>query len=329
MTVQNNGKPHFDHGNRSGSSVSRLLAIVVIYKLRPEDSSTLQTLLAAAVELSADRVDLKVVVWDNTPGGQEIESLPDRIIYKAAPDNPGLAVAYNTALALAEAEGYEWLLTLDQDSVLPSTFLTRIAELTRELGPLQVIGAIVPQAVSDNRMISPFRLLFNSVPQWFPPGFVGINGTTVYPINSGAVVRVSALREIDGYDPLFPLDVSDISLFHRLQASGKQVFIAGDLLLRHQLAFLSKETRMSLDRYHAGLLDECALWDMYMGPAARLERLVRLAGRVIKDLPQSGRAEFRRRTMAELMRRIFTRRKTRIAEWRALAQLRRDRSLTL
>jgi len=110
-----------DNGQRP--SVSSLIAVVVLYKLSPDDSSTLRTVLAAARNVSLEELRFKVVVWDNTPGGQAIEELPDGVLYVPAPENPGLAAAYNQVLAMAEAEGYEWLLTLDQDSILPADFL--------------------------------------------------------------------------------------------------------------------------------------------------------------------------------------------------------------
>ena len=307
-------------------SFGSLLAVVVIYKLGPDESSTLRTLLATADNLSSGELNFKVVVWDNTPGGQTIEKLPDGVLYVSAPENPGLALAYNHLLALAEAEGYEWLLTLDQDSFLPADFLKRISDLIRELGPVKQIGAIVPQVIADGRIISPFHFVFKAIPRLFPRGFVGIWKRAVYAANSGAVLRVNAIRGIGGYDPMFPLDLSDTSLFHRLHASGKRVFISGDLRMQHDFALLNKQTRMSLDRYDASLLDDCAFWDMYMGPVARFERIVRFTVRALKELFTPAMADFRRRTVLELRRRLFKTRKARIAEWRTWAIVRRDGS---
>jgi GT2 family glycosyltransferase len=303
----------------ASSPAIKLLAVVVIYKMRPHDSSTLQTLLAAAANTSSDLLDLKIVVWDNTPGGQDNGELTRGILYKSAPHNPGLAQAYNQALEVAEGEGYEWLLTLDQDSSLPADFLARIAGLARELGPAKTVGAIVPQVIADGRIISPFQFRFGALPHWFSRGFVGISKRAAYAANSGATLRVSALREIGGYDPLFPLDLSDTNLFHRLHGSGKSVFIAGDILFHHDLALLNKQARMSIGRYEASLWDDCAFWDLYMGPIARFERIVRFAGRACKDFLISREGGFWKPTLSELRRRILTPRHKRIVEWKIWA----------
>jgi GT2 family glycosyltransferase len=317
-------KPRKMPPERSSSSQSavKLLAIVVVYKMQPLDSSTLQTLLATAANISLAELDLRIVVWDNTPGGQDIGELPGRILYESAPHNPGLSQAYNEVLKMAEAEGYEWLLTLDQDSSLPANFLARIAELARELSPVKTVGAIVPQVIADGRIISPFQFLFGAFPRWFSKGFVGISKRAAYAANSGAILRVSALREIGGYDPMFPLDLSDTNLFHRLHRSGKSVFIAGDLSMHHDFALLNKHARMSVERYEASLRDDCAFWDIYMGPIARFERILRFTGRACRDLIRSEEPAFRERTLLELKRRLLKPRQERIDEWKAWATLR-------
>jgi GT2 family glycosyltransferase len=307
-----------------GRSIARIFAVVVVYKMLPGASSTLRTLLAAAAKTSRKELDLEILIWDNTPGGQDPGELPNDVLYVSAPDNPGLAVAYNHALKLAGAEDYEWLLTLDQDSILPEHFLERIAGLVGELGPQERVGAIVPQVIADGRNISPFRFLWGAWPSWFQRGHVGISKRAAYAANSGATLRVSALRAIHGYDPMFPLDLSDTSVFHRLHESGKRVFIAGDLSLLHDFALLNKRGRMSLERYDASLLDDCAFWDIHMGTLARVERILRFAVRACKESLRPGDALFRQRTLLELKRRVMRSRKSRIMEWKQWAALRRD-----
>jgi GT2 family glycosyltransferase len=292
----------------------------------PGDSSSLQTLLASAAKASPGKLDLKILVWDNTPGGQDPGALPDEVLYVSAPHNPGLAVAYNYVLELAEMEGYEWLLTLDQDSTLPADFLSGIAERACELRPAKTVGAIVPQVIADGRIISPFQFLFGAWPHWFVRGYVGISRRAAYAANSGAALRVSALRRIGGYDPMFPLDLSDTNLFHRMHESGNSVFIAGDLLVHHDFALLNKHARMSVERYDASLLDDCAFWDIYMGPLARFERILRFAVRACREFFRSEESSFHERTLLELKRRLLKPRQERINEWRQWATLRRNNS---
>ena len=294
----------------------RLLAVVVLYRMRPCESSTLHTLLKAARETSRAELEMGIFIQDNTPGGQDPGELSPEIRYEAAPGNPGLAEAYNRALDIAHVEGYDWLLTLDQDTALPADFLVRIAKLARTLHSSSTIGAIVPQIMDGDRKLSPFQFVLGVVPRWFRYGFVGIPQRATYALNSAATLRVAALEQIGRYDPMFPLDISDINVFHRLHRSGQRVYFAGDICVSHNFSLLNKHGRMTLERYQALLLDECAFWDMNMGSLARLERMIRLAGRICKDLLTPKEAAFRRATIAELKRRLLTSRTRRIEEWK-------------
>ena len=300
-----------------------VIAVVVLYKMRASESPTLRTLLEASSEVSGAGagLELAILIQDNTPGGQDAGDLPAGARYEAAPENPGLASAYNWAMGIAHAEGYSWLLTLDQDTLLPKNFLARISELAVTLEGSPEIAAIVPQITDGGKNLSPFRFAMGAVPRWFPYGFTGIL-PRAYALNSAATIRVTAIREISGYDPMFPLDCSDINLFHRIHLSGKRVFLAGDLLVSHDFSMLKKHSRLSIERYRSLLLDECAFWDIHMGAPARAERMVRLAVRALKDLLVSKERAFGRVTLEELKRRIATPRARRVAEWRRWATAR-------
>jgi GT2 family glycosyltransferase len=303
--------------------IVNMCAVIVLYKLKASESPSLQTLLAAAEEVSSSEIKLQILIQDNTPGGQSIGAVPSCIRYEAAPENPGLAHAYNRALNFAQANDYQWLLTLDQDTTLPRDYLAHMVKQVKRLDPDARICAIVPQMVDKGRNLSPFRFAAGFMPRWFEFGYVGTPSRATYALNSAAVLRVASLAEIGGYDYRFPLDVSDINLFHRLHAEGKRVFVAGDILVRHSFALLNKDKRMSMDRYPSMLRDECAFWDLYMGPLARLERFVRLVGRVGKDYCFTDDPAFRRATLLEIKRRLMTRRRQRIKEWMKWAENRR------
>jgi glycosyltransferase involved in cell wall biosynthesis len=310
----------------TGNSIQpevKLLAVIVVFKIRPAVSSSLLTLLDAARQAANSKLKLAVLIQDNTPGGQEAGDLPEDVRYQAAPHNPGLAQAYNSALKIAEMEGYDWLLTLDQDTSLPKNFLERISEIVATEGAAHPeVGAIVPLAIDDGRILSPYRLLAGALPCWYSAGSTGVVHHAMYAINSAATLRISALRKVGGYDPFFPLDMSDINLCHKLHKAGIQTFVAADLVIHHELALLDKRGRMTPERYRVGLLDECAFYDLEMGFLGRLERLIRLVGRIWKDRLEPDLLPFRTITLNEIKRRILIPRSKRITAWRAWAEAR-------
>jgi GT2 family glycosyltransferase len=300
----------------------RIFAVIVLYKMHPQDSSTLRTLLAAAQESAF--LDLQILLWDNTPGGQDPGPLLPGVLYEQYPFNPGLARAYNHALHLAAAQHYSWLLTLDQDSILPTNFVDRMSQLARRFHGRSQVGAIVPQVADGGRNLSPFVLALGAIPKWFVSGYEGLPTSTVYAVNSAAMLHVEALLAVDGYDPMLPLDISDLNLFHRLGKAGKRVYVSGDLLVLHDFSLLNKAGRMSIQRYDALLLDECFFWDTQLGALARFERMVRLVGRFCRDFMRGQNVPFRRRTLAELWRRLTTSRRKRMEQWQVWAASRHD-----
>jgi GT2 family glycosyltransferase len=306
--------------------VTKILAVIVLYKMQAFESPSFATLLAAAGHCSTNQ-DFTILIRDNTPGGQRPSRLPPGCRYESTPNNPGLADAYNRGLEIAKAEGHAWLLTLDQDTILPKDYLSGMIQHARRLQLSPEIAAIVPHVFDNGTKLSPFRFAGGAVPRWFASGYSGIATQPTYAINSAALLRTSALVEIGGYDPMFPLDVSDIRLFHRLSCLEKKVFIAGDIRVDHDFSLLDKNARMSTDRYRSMLLDECAFWDMNMGPLARFERTVRLAVRACRDHFRPGCENFRDASLRELKRRLITTRDQRISEWTTWARARSAGSL--
>ncbi len=283
-----------------------VFAVVVIYRMQPTACQSLQTLLAAVAALPPGALRLRILVADNTPGGQAIEALPPGVEYRAYPENPGLARPYNDALALAEGDGYMWMLTLDQDTSLPVSFLLSMAMAAAQYAAAPQVAAVVPRIVDRGRPVSPFRYRAGFLPIVPANPASGISGPHTSALNSGSLLRVQALRSVDGYDERFPLHNSDTRLYQRLHVAGLRVAVAAEVTVPHELSILDREHRMSPDRYRHMLEDECAFWDRHMGTLGRAERLVRLVGRWCKGMLHNEDAAFQRVTLGEIRRRLAT-----------------------
>jgi glycosyltransferase involved in cell wall biosynthesis len=305
-----------DKAPARGSGCIRIAAIIVLYKLAPEHSASFRTLRAAATA-AGDKVQLKVLLCDNSPEGRGQGAPPVGVEYKVASHNAGLAAAYNWALSCAEAEGYDWLLTLDQDTQLPEHFLCRIADIAKQIESTPAVAAIVPQIVAAGRLVSPNWFLGGVLPRWFHKGFRGVPPQPTYAFNSAATLRVSALRQIGGYSPWFWLDNSDAYAFRQLHRHGKRVYVAGDIEVLHDFSMLNLRARITPERYRNVLLAESAFWDLEMGTLAGLERTARLAGRALKHLWRKDAPVYRHTTREFLRRRLFWTRRRRIAAWQA------------
>ena len=289
--------------------------VIVLYRMEPAQSPAFQSVTAARAMLDVAVGDIQVLLWDNSPLTSDGRALPEGVHYFSDPGNSGLATAYNRAIEWASCNGSEWLLTLDQDTAIHDDFFVKMAAAARDSTRYAGIGAIVPQIAAGSKQLSPNYFRFGAIPQWYRPGFVGVPGEPVFAFNSGAMLKVAALKQVGGYDPRFWLDDSDAMIFSKLHEHGKRVFVAGDIQVEHEFSMKNMQKRMSPERYRNALFAETAFWDMRMTRAAGWERTLRLALRLFKHWLRRDSAELQRITWQALMRRLFTSRRRRVEEW--------------
>lgn len=294
----------------------RILVVIVLYKIAPTASISFQTLQAAQRRAASGKVSVKTVFYDNTPGGQALEKLPEGITYESHNENKGLAVAYNRALEIACEEGFDWLLTLDQDTSLPDDFLDKLSDAVAYVTPLSRVAAVVPRITDKGRVISPNALSFKLFPKFFPADFIGISLERTSAVNSASTVRVSSLKMIGGYDPRFWLDYSDAVMFHRLHCKGLRIFIAGNIRVEHELSVLNMAERVTLERYEDILGAESAFWDECMGQIAGVALFLRFAYRILFKFWTTGASlPYFKISVRFFCRRLFFSRKHRTELW--------------
>jgi len=293
----------------------KVMAVIVLYRVAPQDAPAFRSVMAAREAVSSELADVGMLLWDNSPGAGAGANLPEGVSYFADESNSGLATAYNRAVEWAELHGAEWLLTLDQDTAVPADFFVRMAGATRASTRYAGIGAIVPQIAAAGRQLSPNWFQFGAIPRWYGTGYVGVPSEPVFAFNSGAMLRVAALKQVGGYDPRFWLDDSDAMIFSKLHEHGKRVYVAGEIQVEHEFSMKDMQGRMSAGRYRNALMAETAFWDLRMNRAAGWERTLRLMVRMVKHWMRGDSMELRRITWQALLRRLFTSRRKRIGEW--------------
>lgn len=300
---------------------SRIFAIIVLYKQRPSASVTVAT-LARAMRHSLG-LDCEVLVHDNSPSSDFVaDELPEGFRYYPAPVNRGLYAAYEGARLSARAgepgplaEGYDWLLTLDQDTALPADFFKAIEPGLRAAKADPRIAVIVPHLAEGNRLLSPAYVgLSRTTP--IPASFGGVPAREARAFNSAALLRIEALDAIGGFDPCFWLDHLDSWLHHQLYVQGWRMYVLDSLHLEHHFSLLNYRDRVSLPRLRNFLAAESAYFDQYCSPLAGVAHTVQLAGRLLKQALRRETREVRRATWRALWQRLTVPRTKRVATWR-------------
>ena len=209
------------------------IQVVVVLYQRSLDKCESLTSLADVLKLHPHWAQhFSLLVYDNSPQTQApSDQFATPVTYIHDPANGGLAVAYNTALARAEQQQCEWLLLLDQDTLLTADFVGELLEVATALRNQSSVGAIVPKLMVKGAIHSPAKDFITEVRRIRKPGksiylqASGMQQQHLVAYNSGAALRVSALRAIGGFPAEFWLDFLDHAVFHKLFAHGYRVYI--------------------------------------------------------------------------------------------------------
>jgi GT2 family glycosyltransferase len=297
-----------------------ILTIVVRYKTPLEESRTLCSLAAAFSSNPELLREYGVLLWDNSPAQLENPELSFPFQYGFSDKNLGVSGAYNHALAHAESIGCPWLLLLDQDTKVTADYLQRMLRHIKDVESDQNVAAIVPFVRSHGVLVSPQRYGRSLLKHQIPRRFSGVYRGDASAVNSGTVMRATALRKIGGYSEDFWLDLSDAYVFHALYRHGMYMFIAGDLELDHSIASMNFDQSMSLERYRSFLAAENYYLAQYRSRLVNLAQTLWLVGRTARQYQRYKNKHFARMTLGFLGQRIFWSRPSCLANWKNILQ---------
>ena len=173
-----------------------MLVVVVLYRMRPSESPALRSIVASANGLNQKDLRFKVLLYDNTPNGQEPGILPESVEYWSARTNRGISAAYNFALEMAEREKFDWLVTFDQDTTVPPSYCDRITRIARELTTRLEIAGLAVNVWDSGTFISP-HVSVGGRSRRLPQNFVGLSNREITAINSGAVWRLVLFARLE------------------------------------------------------------------------------------------------------------------------------------
>jgi len=242
--------------------------------MAPDDSVAFRSLQKAMQNLQFQQLDLKILLYDNTPGRAYTGSLPEGVRYEWAGRNMGLATAYNWALEIAALLESGWLLLLDQDTALPPDFIAVVTALTMEYEANAAVVALVPIARSGGVVVSPKRVGFFSNPA-LRKHEPGIQDAEITAINSGAVLRCDFVRSIGGFSGAYWLDYLDFWFFRQIYGAGKKVAIS-ECIIEHSLSIQDYRKNISLARYSSILAGESKFMVAYKAKSQLAFYLFRL-----------------------------------------------------
>lgn len=117
-----------------------------IVTYQPDISRLTENLRAALASTLARRVMIFDNHSDNLTAIRDLMSADSRCLLMESDENRGIAHALNALCQKAQDEGFGWVLTLDQDSVIPEGLLEEFSHYTDQAG----VGIICPAIIDRN-----------------------------------------------------------------------------------------------------------------------------------------------------------------------------------
>lgn len=146
--------------------------------------------------------------------------------------NEGIGKALNQAVIYAGQRGYQWLLTLDQDSICDVNYISPMLDLL-----LDDVGIVYPTVI-DRRQIN---IDNENLPESWTRNFKRhirnflCNTKIDTPITSGALMNIRALNQVGGYDEYMFIDGVDFDIALKLQRAHYRIVHNHASTLEHQL----------------------------------------------------------------------------------------------
>lgn len=201
------------------------VVVAVIPSYRPEP-----TALSALVDTLID-ASLPVLVADDASPCTFDRALDEAAAHGAAlvrhSTNAGIARSLNAGLSFAREVGATWLLSVDQDSVLPADYVARLRqgadEAVARMGE-HAVGAVAAGSIDDA-----------SGSLGYPSREVSGLPVTEEVIQTGTLWSVAAVDAVGGFDERLGIDGVDAAACVRLRAAGRRIVLVPGLSVGHRV----------------------------------------------------------------------------------------------
>jgi len=208
--------------------------------------------LAENINAIKPQVDMLVFVDNASANIDEVRSkfADDNHIWIINETNQGIAVALNQLIDFADKNGYEWILTLDQDSICEENLVNKLLEVIKveknaEKESLAEKNALAErerlaerEASADNRktaMLGPLIMDRGIADADLPPDKTLADIEDVrFCITSGCLTDVKAVADVGGFNEWLFIDEVDREICLRLLHRGYRLLRVNTVELKHE-----------------------------------------------------------------------------------------------
>lgn len=192
--------------------------VIVLYKMRLEESPSFRSVYAQAKRQT--RAKIGFFICDNSPMADNKRSEYPDVHYEHHPENKGLGYAYNAAARYSRQKGLEWLILLDQDTILSDDFLACYAETLPIHPEVELFASQI--FLPSKKELSPLRRWKAQKRSLQPDKLYLLKHYLL--INSGLCIKLALFERSGGYDERVWLDFADTQFIRRIMRIGIEQF---------------------------------------------------------------------------------------------------------
>lgn len=214
-----------------GSSCDQVCAVIVTYY--PDIHELSELLVALCFQVGS------VLVIDNATADEAFESfascgLPGNAVLIRNAVNEGLGAAFNKAARWAKRNSYQYLLLLDQDSLVCPDLVSKLLAAYCELSKTTLTAAVGPRFVDREtgrsapfvRIGFPFNEKLVCIDDFVPCDFL---------ISSGTLIPLGVLSDVGGMDESLFIDNVDVEWCFRARYKGYSLYGVGGAQIEHRI----------------------------------------------------------------------------------------------
>lgn len=171
----------------------------------------------------------KIYIIDNSDIDDlvSLKKLADPFTYYKCDGNQGMGKGLNIGYQFAIRDGFDWVLSMDQDSLIDGNLIKKYTEFINN-NINERTGALMPS----------FRLCPNSTTI-----IGGYNSIVKDYMTSGSLVNLNAYEEVGGFDEKLFIDLVDTDFGIKLLLSNWKMYRIGNVVMNHNIGN-AKEIRL-------------------------------------------------------------------------------------
>ena len=168
----------------------------------------------------------KVYVYDNSTKLTNI-NLPSNAVRISENGNLGIAHALNQIMRQADLDGFAWVITMDQDSIIPEGMLDSFANTIQSAD--ESLGIVCPQVVDRRRA---YNQAIPSTEEEY----------VTKAITSASCTSIEAWKQVGGFDEWLFIDLVDNEFCKRLIVSGYKILRLNKWVLDQEFGIIEPKS---------------------------------------------------------------------------------------